>query len=151
VLYYLGGILILLRFQTDLKDTGEGFFKTDPTMQFQEARLQSFSNGGSLKPKGRSRTKTVAPSSWPLSPSKFPNLTPEDLSQAGYYYSPTTEDTDQCGCFLCDSKLGGWEEEDDPFEEHWRRGDCAWATAVCSILVDERQGAKSGKKAGKSR
>jgi hypothetical protein len=134
VLYYLGGILILLRFQTDLADTGEGFFKTDPTMQFQEARLQSFSNGGSLKPKGRSRTKTAAPSSWPL-----------------YYYSPTTEDADQCGCFLCDSKLGGWEEEDDPFEEHWRRGDCAWATAVCSILVDERQGAKSGKKAGKVR
>jgi hypothetical protein len=118
-------------------------------MQYQEARLRSFTTA-TIKPKGRSKAKPT-PTTWPLSPTKYPNLTPENLAYAGYYYAPLADDLDQCGCFLCDSKLGGWDEGDDPFEEHYRRGKCGWAMAVCSVMVDERRGGGSGKQTGKAR
>lgn len=118
-------------------------------MQNQEARLRSFA-GAQIKTKGRGKSTSTL--SWPLSPTEFPHLTPENLSQAGYYYAPTLEDQDQCGCFLCDSKLGGWDQQDDPFQEHYRRGKCGWAIAVCFVHVDAQNGGgKKGAKVGKER
>ncbi|KAJ9110126.1 hypothetical protein QFC19_001797 [Naganishia cerealis] len=81
----------------------------------------------------------------------------------------TDPEDDQCCCFTCGKKLGGWDETDDPYEEHWKRSSsavaaeafavgegktggkgkqqqvgegevaCAWATAVCSAVVHVRQ------------
>lgn len=66
--------------------------------------------------------------------------------------APVIEEADdQCCCFTCGKKLGGWDETDDPYEEHWKRSEsvavsgggegteediaCAWATAVCSVVI----------------
>lgn len=129
-------------------------------MQYPENRLASFSSATtSALSKPKSRLKLASSSkatsstsqiiSWPLSPSKYPYLTPENLCNAGYYYSPSApDDLDQCACFLCGKKLGGWGPNDDPFEEHWRRMECGWGVAVCGVYVDEK---KNGKKAGKAR
>jgi hypothetical protein len=70
------------------------------------------------------------------------------------------ETDDQCCCFTCGKKLGGWDETDDPYEEHWKRSEgvavgagaeediaCAWATAVCSVVIHVKRW-KDGSLAG---
>ena len=79
----------------------------------------------------------------------------------------TQEMDDQCCCFTCGKKLGGWDETDDPYEEHWKRSEgvagggggggddegddiaCAWATAVCSVVIHVKRW-KNGSLAGTS-
>ena len=53
------------------------------------------------------------------------------LAQAGFYYHPTSSCPDNVTCYLCRSNLDGWEETDDPIEEHMSHsGDCGWAITV---------------------
>lgn len=77
----------------------------------------------------------------------------------------TQEVDDQCCCFTCGKKLGGWDETDDPYEEHWKRSEgvagvggeddegddiaCAWATSVCSVVIHVKRW-KDGSLAGTS-
>ncbi|KAK9871338.1 hypothetical protein WA026_011605 [Henosepilachna vigintioctopunctata] len=58
-----------------------------------------------------SRLRTF--SSWPSELIQ----TPEDLSQAGFYYEGIG---DQVRCFHCDGGLRHWDPEDDPWTEHAR-------------------------------
>jgi hypothetical protein len=37
-------------------------------------------------------------------------------------------------------ELGGWDPDDDPFEEHARRGGCAWGEIVCQVNADRKNG-----------
>lgn len=61
--------------------------------------------------------------SWP-----HKRLDPEILARAGFYFDPTPEYRDNTVCFLCRKNLGGWEEDDRPFEEHLRLSPrCGWA------------------------
>jgi hypothetical protein len=41
---------------------------------------------------------------------------------------------------LCGVELGGWDPDDDPFEEHARRGGCAWGEIVCQVNADRKNG-----------
>ncbi|WVR04702.1 hypothetical protein IAU60_001713 [Kwoniella sp. DSM 27419] len=102
-------------------------------MQNLDNRLASFEAVG--KPKNKAKP------AWPLSPSTHPYLTPDSLSEAGFYHTPgpSSESYDNCKCFLCNVELGGWDEEDDPFEEHARRGGCAWAEMVCGVKLEKRK------------
>ncbi|XP_018331127.1 baculoviral IAP repeat-containing protein 5 [Agrilus planipennis] len=43
------------------------------------------------------------------------------LAEAGFYYTGTEEEPDFVQCFFCDKQLVGWEEEDDPWQEHLHR------------------------------
>jgi hypothetical protein len=96
-------------------------------------RLDSFS--AIAKPKSRAKP------AFPLSPLTHPHLVPENLAKAGFYHTPSNEaGEDTCRCFLCGVQLGGWDEEDDPFEEHAKRGNCAWAELVCQVQVERRSG-----------
>ncbi|TGZ85089.1 hypothetical protein EX30DRAFT_392474 [Ascodesmis nigricans] len=92
-----------------------------------DARLASF------KPKTRRRSsvttnasKRPAPFKWP-----HPDLAPERLAYAGFWFSPMEESDDKVCCFLCEKCLDGWEVEDDPIAEHLRHSsDCGWAVTV---------------------
>lgn len=58
-------------------------------------------------------------------PHKSPS--PQDLAKAGFYYKASSG-KDNVQCFMCERQLDGWEEEDDPLQEHLKHGsDCAWA------------------------
>jgi len=107
-------------------------------MHFSETRLNSYLPV--LKPKSKAKP------AFPLSSSTHPNLTPESLAAAGFYHHPdkgaTGQDADTCKCFLCGLSLGGWDEGDDPFEEHANRSGCAWGEVVCRIKVDKRKGVR---------
>lgn len=97
-----------------------------------EDRLASFLP--ITKPKSRARH------GWPLTPDHYPLLTPENMALAGFYFEPVGNGaaSDTCVCFLCGVRLGGWDSQDDPCQEHVRRGDCAWADTVCQVELDAR-------------
>ena len=108
-------------------------------MQVREARLDSFAP--TFRPKARSKP------GFPLTPLTHPHLTPENLAEAGFYHSLTQSSADRpdtCRCFRCDVQLGGWDPGDDPFEEHLKRGECAWAELVCWLKVDGRRFPREG-------
>lgn len=52
----------------------------------------------------------------------FRNCTPENFAKAGFYNCSTKESRDNVKCFVCMKQLDGWEKEDDPWEEHKKRG-----------------------------
>ncbi|KAF6027933.1 BIRC5 [Bugula neritina] len=52
--------------------------------------------------------------------------TVEAMAEAGFVHTPTDESPDAAKCFFCCKELDGWEEQDDPWEEHvsHSRGKC---------------------------
>ncbi|XP_063375805.1 death-associated inhibitor of apoptosis 1-like [Cydia fagiglandana] len=53
---------------------------------------------------------------------------PEELAEAGFYY---TGQSDKTKCFYCDGGLKDWEEDDVPWEQHARWFDrCAYVQLV---------------------
>jgi hypothetical protein len=57
------------------------------------------------------------------------------LAHAGFYYKPYETNPDNTTCFHCHRALDGWEEEDNPIDEHLKHApDCAWA-----IMMDIQQ------------
>ena len=92
-------------------------------MESLDARAQSFA-----------KTKRVKSTSGKYSVLKWPHpstfaATPATLSEAGFYYDPSSGRRDSVKCFMCRKELDSWEEEDDPFlillEK--ARGSCPWA------------------------
>ena len=45
------------------------------------------------------------------------------MCDAGFYMVESEESEDLARCYYCRRELDGWEEEDDPWQEHKRR-DC---------------------------
>ncbi|GAA95015.1 uncharacterized protein L969DRAFT_96006 [Mixia osmundae IAM 14324] len=82
-------------------------------------RIGTFENGGIPK-------TNIA---WPH-PAEY-GITPRSLAEAGFYYSPSVGDEDNATCFLCARSYGGWSEDDDATQEHFRHqqyaGECAFA------------------------
>jgi len=59
---------------------------------------------------------------WPFQhPSK---CTKENVAAAGFHFIGTKKEPDLVQCVVCFKELDGWEEDDDPWEEHSRRTNC---------------------------
>lgn len=61
------------------------------------------------------------------------------LARAGFYFEPTADKPDNVVCYLCHARIGGWEDDDSPIEEHLRLSPrCGWAivTAIEAGLGD---------------
>ena len=43
------------------------------------------------------------------------------MAAAGFYFCGTDAEPDLVRCYYCRRELDGWEEEDDPWQEHSRR------------------------------
>ncbi|KAH7031545.1 uncharacterized protein B0I36DRAFT_124002 [Microdochium trichocladiopsis] len=89
-----------------------------------DTRLESFQVAKSAaKRKSTAKGKAAKPLTWP-----HRSIDPIDLARAGFYFDPTPELPDNVVCFLCERRLGGWEDGDNPFEEHLRLSpNCGWA------------------------
>lgn len=61
------------------------------------------------------------------------------LARAGFYFEPYIENPDNCACFLCGKGMDGWEEGDDPLQEHLKHSPtCGWAIyAAIEADIDE--------------
>ena len=103
-------------------------------MNHLDARLNSFA--AIVKPKTRAKP------AFPHSPATHPHLSAQALAEAGFYHTPgsSSSSLDTVRCFLCACELGGWEETDNPFEEHVKRKGCAWADIVCQGKLDVSRG-----------
>ena len=74
----------------------------------------------------QARKETFA-SFWPYDGKKGWKPTSKKLAEAGFIFTPTTEEPDNAKCIYCDKALGGWEKSDDPVHEHQRRHpECAF-------------------------
>ena len=59
-------------------------------------------------------------------PHKQPSA--EAVAQAGFCYRPQSTGSDNVVCYLCERQLDGWEDEDDPVQEHLKHSpECGWA------------------------
>ena len=107
-----------------------------------DAREASFySTSTSESSKSRSKSKPTSTLAFPLDAKVYPNLTPHSLARAGFFYHPASPEDiedDTCQCFLCGLQLGGWDEGDDPYEEHVKRQNCPWADFVCQPRLNRR-------------
>ncbi|GAW10799.1 hypothetical protein ANO14919_001340 [Xylariales sp. No.14919] len=89
-----------------------------------DGRLASFQSAQPV-PRRASIAKGKAPKAiaWP-----HKRLDPEIFARAGFYFAPTPHFPDNTVCFLCYKNFDGWEEDDNPFEEHLRLSPhCGWA------------------------
>ncbi|XP_051642584.1 baculoviral IAP repeat-containing protein 5.1-like [Manacus candei] len=50
--------------------------------------------------------------------------TPENMAKAGFIHCPNVNEPDVAKCFFCLLELEGWEQNDDPWEEHTKRHTC---------------------------
>ncbi|ROW04520.1 hypothetical protein VMCG_05029 [Cytospora schulzeri] len=89
-------------------------------------RLASF-NGP--QPVAKRRASSAAQSRAPKAltwPHK--SIKPTDMAKAGFIFQPLPSNPDNVSCFLCNKALDGWEEDDNPLEEHLRHSpECGWA------------------------
>ncbi|KAL1901141.1 hypothetical protein Cpir12675_000630 [Ceratocystis pirilliformis] len=86
-----------------------------------DARLASFTN-----PKKRATTSNGRAGKimrWPHG-----SIRPEDMAAAGMFFYPATTNPDHTICFHCGKGLDGWENGDNPFDEHLTHSrSCGWA------------------------
>ncbi|KAI1481926.1 hypothetical protein F4774DRAFT_372582 [Daldinia eschscholtzii] len=97
----------------DTDETPDRYFTYDGRLaSFQLARRPPGVKGKALKAL-----------TWP-----HKELDPVQFAQAGFYFEPTPEAPDNTVCFLCVKAFKGWEENDNPLEEHLRLSPhCGWA------------------------
>ncbi|KAK9452208.1 uncharacterized protein V1518DRAFT_54915 [Limtongia smithiae] len=58
---------------------------------------------------------------WPHDGKRGWMPTSQNVSQAGFFYSPSIPGDDIAACMYCGMVLDGWEPKDNPIEEHRRR------------------------------
>ncbi|EJD05359.1 uncharacterized protein FOMMEDRAFT_165810 [Fomitiporia mediterranea MF3/22] len=58
---------------------------------------------------------------WPHDSVKNHGAASKKMAKAGFVYTPQKEGDDTATCFYCDLSLSGWDESDDPTEEHVKR------------------------------
>ncbi|RPA80451.1 hypothetical protein BJ508DRAFT_415435 [Ascobolus immersus RN42] len=105
-------------------------------LQLYEKRLATFQSAYNPHRRNSAINKKQV-LTWPI-----PDLSIEKLAAAGFYYRPTIANQDNCVCYLCDKALDGWEEGDNPAEEHIRHAPyCGWAI-IHSMMVDRKKGRK---------
>ncbi|KAJ8126002.1 hypothetical protein O1611_g7635 [Lasiodiplodia mahajangana] len=92
-----------------------------------EGRLASFQPAQQAARRGSTaKGKAAKALSWP-----HKRLDPDLFARAGFYFAPTSEFPDNTVCFLCSKNMGGWEDDDNPFEEHLRLSPrCGWAVVA---------------------
>ncbi|CAB5180208.1 unnamed protein product [Rhizophagus irregularis] len=59
---------------------------------------------------------------WPHDGKKGWAITSKKMAKAGFYFAPTYTSEDNVFCMYCGIELDCWEPDDDPVEEHRKRG-----------------------------
>ncbi|KAM3561107.1 hypothetical protein ARSEF4850_003380 [Beauveria asiatica] len=94
-----------------------------------DGRLASFRK--TTRRRGSTAGRGAKPLNWP-----HKQMTPASLANAGFYFNPSSNNPDNCTCFLCQKGLDGWEAGDDPLVEHLTHAShCGWAV-VKAIEAD---------------
>jgi Inhibitor of Apoptosis domain len=66
-------------------------------------------------------------------------LTILQMASAGFFYNPGSDSRDNATCFLCRYNLDGWEQDDDPFQEHLKHSPrCGFAIMMATGRQDDQ-------------
>ncbi|TFY69846.1 hypothetical protein EVJ58_g196 [Rhodofomes roseus] len=71
--------------------------------------------------KARLETFTALNNGWPHDATKGHGANSKKMAKAGFVFTPGHLGDDSATCFYCDLALNGWDEDDDPTEEHVKR------------------------------
>lgn len=103
------------------------------TMESYAARLASFNVVHPPTKKRASNASSGKTLKWP-----HKNPSPPQLARAGFFYRPTASCPDNTRCYLCESNLDGWEENDNAVEEHLKHSpNCGWAITIATEIQIE--------------
>ncbi|XXG98295.1 hypothetical protein Hte_004618 [Hypoxylon texense] len=92
----------------------------------QEGRLASFKTAQPVARPSNAKGKAPKAIAWP-----HKQLNPAHFASAGFFFEPTLEAPDNTVCFLCLKAVAGWEEDDNPLDEHLRLSPhCGWAVVA---------------------
>ncbi|KAI0711191.1 hypothetical protein C8T65DRAFT_186079 [Cerioporus squamosus] len=85
----------------------------------------------------KARLETFSKVSWPHDAVKNHGANSKALAKAGFICNSTEPGDDTALCLYCNLSLSGWDEDDDPFEEHLKRDkkkgtSCAFLQAYAS-------------------
>ncbi|KAI0646375.1 hypothetical protein C8Q79DRAFT_909095 [Trametes meyenii] len=69
----------------------------------------------------KARLDTFAKVEWPHDGVKGHGANSRALAKAGFVWNATDADDDTATCMYCNISLSGWDEEDDPYQEHLKR------------------------------
>lgn len=62
------------------------------------------------------------------------------MSRSGFWYKPISTNPDNVQCFVCQTQLDGWEENDNAAIEHYKHSpQCGWAINVCLSLTEHEE------------
>ncbi|KAI9158275.1 Protein bir1 [Paramyrothecium foliicola] len=68
---------------------------------------------------------------------------PEMLVDAGWKYTPTLESEDMATCTYCQLALDGWERNDKPLDEHYKRSpDCSFFALINQSQATTKKGGR---------
>ncbi|KAJ9474674.1 Protein BIR1 [Pseudozyma hubeiensis] len=132
----------LSRLEQALPDNGwSRIFRSQQTAVFDEDANVWYWQTAQLLPTSKEMIqarKESFGSQWPYDGKKGWKPTSKKLAEAGFYFTPTEEESDNAKCVYCNKSLGGWEKSDDPVHEHQRRvPGCAFFNCELREVVAE--------------
>ncbi|KAH9896940.1 hypothetical protein C8Q73DRAFT_757492 [Cubamyces lactineus] len=69
----------------------------------------------------KARLDTFAKAEWPHDSVKGHGANSRALAKAGFVWNASEPGDDTAICLYCNLSLGGWDEDDDPYQEHLKR------------------------------
>ncbi|EEB09228.2 survivin [Schizosaccharomyces japonicus yFS275] len=82
-------------------------------------------NNPQCNPQSKSLVKcrelTFVDKMWPYTNDSNHHCQPRVMAEAGFVYTPSSESKDVAHCLYCNIILYGWEPNDNPYDEHYKR------------------------------
>ncbi|OAA60835.1 Baculoviral inhibition of apoptosis protein repeat protein [Cordyceps fumosorosea ARSEF 2679] len=92
-----------------------------------EAEIEEFSKQDPTLPHMVEAREATFGSRWPHEGKDGWQCKTKQLVESGWVYTPTDESDDMATCMYCQLALDGWEPEDKPYDEHYKRSpNCAF-------------------------
>ncbi|KAJ6789181.1 hypothetical protein PWT90_03305 [Aphanocladium album] len=92
-----------------------------------EAEIEEYSKQDPTLPHMVEAREATFGSRWPHEGKKGWQCKTKQLVESGWVYTPTDESDDMATCMYCQLALDGWEPEDKPYDEHFKRSpNCAF-------------------------
>ncbi|OAR00523.1 hypothetical protein LLEC1_03816 [Akanthomyces lecanii] len=92
-----------------------------------EAEFEEYSKQDPTLPRMVGAREATFGTRWPHEGKKGWQCKTKQLVESGWVYTPTDESDDMATCMYCQLALDGWEPEDKPYDEHYKRSpNCAF-------------------------
>ncbi|OAA76731.1 Baculoviral inhibition of apoptosis protein repeat protein [Akanthomyces lecanii RCEF 1005] len=92
-----------------------------------EAEIEEYSKQDPTLPRMVEAREATFGTRWPHEGKKGWQCKTKQLVESGWVYTPTDESDDMATCMYCQLALDGWEPEDKPYDEHYKRSpNCAF-------------------------